>query len=222
MANFKRDNRGGGGKFGKKNFGARDAKTQMHDAVCNKCGKRCQVPFRPTGQRPIFCSDCFEKSGPMPERDRSRAFGRDDRGSSRFEKKRLYSAVCSNCNKKCEVPFLPTGGRATYCKECFDKGVTTDDRASNDRKHAESRPFSHSHSAPIVNSKPQESYKGQFEALNAKLDKILHILSSTSVSQPVKKEIVSVITETPKAKETTKKSKKKATEQKKSKKAKKK
>ena len=31
----------------------------MHEAVCNKCGKRCEVPFRPTGEKPVYCRDCF-------------------------------------------------------------------------------------------------------------------------------------------------------------------
>jgi CxxC-x17-CxxC domain-containing protein len=34
---------------------------QMHDATCDKCGKACQVPFRPMGGKPIFCENCFEK-----------------------------------------------------------------------------------------------------------------------------------------------------------------
>jgi CxxC-x17-CxxC domain-containing protein len=35
----------------------------MHDAVCDDCGRDCQVPFRPSGDKPIYCSDCFEKRG---------------------------------------------------------------------------------------------------------------------------------------------------------------
>jgi CxxC-x17-CxxC domain-containing protein len=33
----------------------------MYKAVCDECGKSCEVPFRPSGDKPIFCSDCFEK-----------------------------------------------------------------------------------------------------------------------------------------------------------------
>ncbi len=32
---------------------------EMHDAVCARCGNETQVPFRPTGARPVYCSDCF-------------------------------------------------------------------------------------------------------------------------------------------------------------------
>jgi CxxC-x17-CxxC domain-containing protein len=35
----------------------------MHKAVCDECGKDCEVPFRPSGDKPIFCSDCFERKG---------------------------------------------------------------------------------------------------------------------------------------------------------------
>lgn len=31
----------------------------MSDVVCDECGKNCQVPFRPTEGKPIYCSDCF-------------------------------------------------------------------------------------------------------------------------------------------------------------------
>lgn len=38
-------------------------RAEMHPAVCSKCGKSCSVPFKPTGNRPIFCSNCFEQEG---------------------------------------------------------------------------------------------------------------------------------------------------------------
>jgi CxxC-x17-CxxC domain-containing protein len=49
----------------------------MHPAVCSKCGKDCEVPFRPTGDKPIFCNDCFSAN-----RDRG-----GDRGGDRFPRK---------------------------------------------------------------------------------------------------------------------------------------
>ena len=36
---------------------------QMHPAVCAECGKDTEVPFRPTGDRPVYCWDCFHKRG---------------------------------------------------------------------------------------------------------------------------------------------------------------
>ena len=45
--------RGGGGGYG----GPRD----MHKAVCSDCGQECEVPFKPTEGRPVYCRDCFPK-----------------------------------------------------------------------------------------------------------------------------------------------------------------
>ena len=169
MAHFNRDNRGGGRKFGKKSFGGHD-RLQMHDATCNKCGKQCQVPFRPTGERPVFCSDCFEKG---------KDFGRKDKGGFHSEVRRMYAATCDTCGKKCEVPFMPNEGRKTYCKECFDNGA-----ASGERKHMDLQM-----SVSSDNSKNTDAYKEQFEALNAKLDEILNMLmpESKSIHKPSKK-----------------------------------
>jgi len=35
---------------------------EMHPAVCAECGKETQVPFRPSGDRPVYCSDCFSRN----------------------------------------------------------------------------------------------------------------------------------------------------------------
>ncbi len=32
---------------------------EMHPAVCAQCGMDTMVPFRPRGDRPVYCSDCF-------------------------------------------------------------------------------------------------------------------------------------------------------------------
>lgn len=57
MRDFRSGNRrnfGGGGDR---------RRVEMHDAVCDECGNNCQVPFRPSGDKPIYCSNCFEKQG---------------------------------------------------------------------------------------------------------------------------------------------------------------
>ena len=33
----------------------------MYDAVCAACGAECKVPFNPTADRPVYCSECFAK-----------------------------------------------------------------------------------------------------------------------------------------------------------------
>ncbi len=32
---------------------------EMFSATCASCGKEAKVPFKPTGSKPVYCSDCF-------------------------------------------------------------------------------------------------------------------------------------------------------------------
>jgi len=34
---------------------------EFHKAVCSECKKECEVPFKPSGDRPIYCKDCYSK-----------------------------------------------------------------------------------------------------------------------------------------------------------------
>jgi len=85
MENFRSDSQGGfrgrsggsrfggrsGGFGGRGGFRDRDSgryegserrPLEMHEATCAKCGKQCQVPFKPTGDKPVYCSDCFRQT----------------------------------------------------------------------------------------------------------------------------------------------------------------
>lgn len=33
---------------------------QMYPAVCSACGKETMVPFQPTGEKPVYCRDCYQ------------------------------------------------------------------------------------------------------------------------------------------------------------------
>jgi len=35
----------------------------MHAITCADCGKEAEVPFQPRGDRPVYCSECFERQG---------------------------------------------------------------------------------------------------------------------------------------------------------------
>ncbi len=48
------------GRFEKRDT-KRSSRMEMHEVICDKCGKECEVPFKPTSSKPIFCSDCFKK-----------------------------------------------------------------------------------------------------------------------------------------------------------------
>jgi CxxC-x17-CxxC domain-containing protein len=34
---------------------------EMFPAVCAQCGQQTTVPFKPRGDRPVYCSDCFSQ-----------------------------------------------------------------------------------------------------------------------------------------------------------------
>jgi CxxC-x17-CxxC domain-containing protein len=76
---------GGGGNDRRRDEGPRT----MHSATCSDCGKNAQVPFKPTGDKPVFCSDCFgskKDSNTSFERNNDRRGGGDrsfDRGNDR-------------------------------------------------------------------------------------------------------------------------------------------
>ena len=45
----------------KQQAGAGRGERQYYAAVCANCGADTQVPFKPTGIRPVYCRDCFQK-----------------------------------------------------------------------------------------------------------------------------------------------------------------
>jgi len=78
----------GKGKFGGDRGGHRGGQSrdsrhgnsdqQMHTANCSDCGNKCEVPFRPSGDKPVYCSTCFgakknanEPRGELNSQDRS-------------------------------------------------------------------------------------------------------------------------------------------------------
>lgn len=68
---------GGGRSFGgSRGFGGRGDREMFH-AVCANCGNDCEVPFNPTGSKPVLCSNCFSKD----QGGETRRFG--DRGPRR-------------------------------------------------------------------------------------------------------------------------------------------
>ena len=87
-------NRGGKKRFGRRDsgrfyrsdsggrFGRRDSESpnrssvqrMMHEATCDKCGNKCEVPFKPTSGKPVYCSDCFRKNEYPESRDKSNPF----------------------------------------------------------------------------------------------------------------------------------------------------
>lgn len=59
--------RSGGNRFGKNNSRNNNfnrTPLEMHKATCSKCKKECEVPFKPTEGKPVYCKECFEKQKP--------------------------------------------------------------------------------------------------------------------------------------------------------------
>ena len=47
----------------------------LHKAICADCKKGCEVPFKPSGERPVYCKECFSKrrvGGPFKARPDNR------------------------------------------------------------------------------------------------------------------------------------------------------
>lgn len=119
---------GGGSRFGGSRGGS--ARPTMHSATCGDCGNTCEVPFKPTGARPVFCSNCFKKeenggdSRPSFDSRPSRSYSdRQDRPSFGGGDRQMHDAICAKCGDNCQVPFKPNDSKPVYCSNCFDKGA---------------------------------------------------------------------------------------------------
>lgn len=121
--------------------------------------------------------------------------GRSSFGGGRGGDREMFSAICSNCGKECQVPFKPTNGKPVYCSDCFEKMG-----GRNDSRRPERTEF-----------RPPDAMNPKLEAIDAKLDKILNLLQPKIevpvISNPVVEKIVEEVKEikTPKVKKTVKK-----------------
>jgi len=172
MGKFNKGDKFGGKKRFEGNRGSssrrddRSERPSMHKAICSDCGRGCEVPFRPTGDKPVFCSDCFgRKEGSGGNRFEKRS---SDRSGSGFKDKQMFRAVCSKCHEECEVPFKPSGDKPVFCSNCFGKGDKSGGGGNNGAANS-------------------DQYKKQFEMLNNKLDNILKMLSSKAPAEKIVK-----------------------------------
>ena len=92
--NYKKSNkrsfgndRGGNRGFGGGRGGGRP---DMHSAKCSECGNACEVPFRPTGEKPVYCSDCFRRRRNENSQDRGKSYSGNRDSKSRYEEKPSY------------------------------------------------------------------------------------------------------------------------------------
>lgn len=49
-----------GGSYGSARGSSSRESRQMYTAICSNCGNEALVPFQPRGDKPVFCSDCYQ------------------------------------------------------------------------------------------------------------------------------------------------------------------
>ena len=93
--------------FAKKSYGGNSTtgvRAELHAATCSKCGKPCEVPFMPSGDRPVLCRDCFIPKSEVGERGRPQFNKFANKSDSRGEKRSF------------DDRFAPRADRPTYSK----------------------------------------------------------------------------------------------------------
>ena len=95
---------------------------QMYDVdlTCAQCGTHIsQLPFQPSGDRPVYCSDCNRQY-----RQNRGGSGGMGGGMSRGPRpaRQMYSVnlTCAGCGTQItELPFQPSGDKPVYCRACM-------------------------------------------------------------------------------------------------------
>lgn len=106
--NFNRSNKFGG----KRNFGgggfnkSSEGKPMLYKATCDECNQSCEVPFKPSGNRPVLCSDCFSgrsNAGPKRfggEQETRRYHPEDKQAHTSVNTNEIYKAQFEQLNNK--------------------------------------------------------------------------------------------------------------------------
>ena len=67
---------------------------------------------------PKRCPSCRQNR----RADRGGGYGGGGGGGGGYGGQReMHPAVCANCGKDTQVPFVPRGDRPVYCSDCFSK-----------------------------------------------------------------------------------------------------
>ena len=109
MSNYNNSNRSGGSRrFTSGDFQRRDSsRREMFKAVCDNCGRDCEVPFRPSGDKPVYCNECFGKrNGGDPSRSSGRSSDRNDYRQGDDSSRKLLEQVNSLNSKLDKVLMM--------------------------------------------------------------------------------------------------------------------
>ena len=99
----------------------RGGKPAMNKATCDKCGNSCEVPFKPTGNRPVFCSDCFKKSGNANKSSNSRRPEERNYANDRNKNHEQFKEQFETLNSKLDriLKMLTTAPQETIKKQAL-------------------------------------------------------------------------------------------------------
>lgn len=88
---------------------------QMYDVneTCADCGSAItQLPFQPSGDKPIYCSNCLRNR-------RNDRMGGSNAGPRRPRQMFDVDLKCATCGAQItQLPFQPSGDRPVYCMDC--------------------------------------------------------------------------------------------------------
>ncbi len=135
-------------------------KKQMFRATCANCGNKCEVPFKPSGDKPVLCRECFGNKNQGRGDRQGRSGDRGDR--------RMHQATCAKCGQNCEVPFRPSGDKPVYCSNCFSKDSGGRERhGGRDRREGNDR---------RGGGGGNDHVSKQLKSVNDKIDRVLTLL----------------------------------------------
>lgn len=205
--NFRNDNFSKGG-FGGKSFGSRGGdfkkssnnrgsafgsdrgEVVMSKATCSECSNVCEVPFKPNGERPVFCSNCFmsKREGTFEKKDERKGNLREN---DRRERRDSYSTPTINTsNSSAEVTDLKKqisnlNTKIDSLANVVDKFMVSQASAVNTKKEVTSPVIkTEAKSAPVV--KKEVAKKVVTEKVLAKKEVIKKVVAA-------KKEVIKAI-----------------------------
>jgi len=69
---------------GSNRYGRERRDVEMTKVTCSSCGAKCEVPFKPTSSKPVYCNDCY---------------GKQDKGSSNNPSNKDLDIINEKLNK---------------------------------------------------------------------------------------------------------------------------
>ena len=96
----------------------------------------------------------------------------------------MHKAICDQCHKPCEVPFLPTAGKPVYCKACFG-GKQGGDKFSQKNFGGDYKTPPRTDFGNDVKKVNGEEIKKQIEVLNGKIDKLTRVIEAMTPAKAV-------------------------------------